>query len=182
MQAMQQLGVSNPEELIYTDPTKYEQYIATKARIEYQAEMEQQQHQVLFNQNVAFINELKTTIPNLDVVIAFATEELQSMPFKEVFPIDSAYTRVGQGIGTAEDFKVVKDFAQKCLAKMNTPSVVEQAKEQIAEQAKALPKASALSGATGGGTEMTWEKAMELYLNGQVDAIPQAMRKQFEEI
>ena len=174
--ALEQLGITNPDELIYTDPTKYEEYITTRARIEYQAELEQQKQQALYNENVAFVNELRTAIPNLDAVIQFGIEELQNMPFKEVFPIDSAYARIGQGVGTKEDFQIIREFAKKCSDKMTAPVA------NVAEQAKALPKASALSGATGSGTEMTWEKAMQLYLSGNYEDIPPSMKKQFDEI
>lgn len=179
-QALQQLQITNPEELIYTDPAKYEQYVSTKAKIEYQVEQQELQRQQQVSQNVAFINELRVAHPNLDVLIAYGSELLQGMTMQEAIPIDAAYTRIGQGVGTQQDFEIIRKFAADCASKMVAPSTPQDS-DPLA-MAQTLPKAGALKGAQGSQPGMTWERAFELFEAGNLEDIPADMREQIERI
>ena len=138
-EAARRLKIDDASDLMFTDAQKYQELLHEQARIEYQMTRQQEERQETYQKNVAFIGELKA-IPNIGELWQKGTEMLDGMTRKDAAPIDAAFSRIDQGIGTDADFKVIRDFAEKVKSAMAAPA------QNPLETAKTLPKASALNG------------------------------------
>lgn len=174
-EAARRLKIDDASDLMFTDAQKYQELLYEQARIEYQMTRQQEEAQAVYQQNVAFIGELKA-IPNLEAVWQKGTEMLDGMTRKEAAPIDEAFVRIDRGQGTEADFKVIRDFAAKVQAAMTAPA------QSPLETAKTLPKAGALNGGAPTGAKLSEEEILRYVDEGREDELPAEIRKQIEDL
>lgn len=172
----------NPSDLMFVDGEKYEEYISERTRLEYEAMSTYRETQKVFNENVAFANELRE-VPDYQNVLNYAMAEIDEMPRKESRKIEEAYDRVDKGRGTSGDFQVLREYITTCQKKMTGEDVSVPTKTQPQtnvsgltaklEQAAALPKASQLAG--GKTSQMSWSEVERLAKAEKWDEIPKEM-------
>lgn len=174
-EAARRLKIDDASDLMFTDAQKYQELLHEQARIEYQMTRQQEERQETYQQNVAFIGKLKA-IPNIGELWQKGTEMLDGMTRKDAAPIDAAFARLDQGIGTNEDFKIIRDFVEKVKLAMTAP-----AKNPL-ETAKTLPKASALNGGAPTGAKLSEEEILRYVDEGRENELPAEIRKQIEDL
>lgn len=174
-EAARRLKIDDASDLMFTDAQKYQELLHEQARIEYQMTRQQEERQETYQKNVAFIGELKA-IPNIGELWQKGTEMLDGMTRKDAAPIDAAFSRIDQGIGTDADFKVIRDFAEKVKSAMTAPA------QNPLETAKTLPKASALNGGTLTGAKLSEEEILRYVDEGRENELPAEIRKQIDDL
>lgn len=174
-EAARRLKIDDASDLMFTDAQKYQELLHEQARIEYQMTRQQEEAQAVYQQNVAFIGELKS-IPNIGELWQKGTEMLDGMTRKDAAPIDAAFARLNQGIGTSEDFKTIRDFVEKVKSAMTTPA------QNPLETAKTLPKASALNGGAPTGAKLSEEEILRYVDEGRENELPAEIRKQIDDL
>lgn len=174
-EAARRLKIDDASDLMFTDAQKYQELLHEQARIEYQMTRQQEEAQAVYQQNVAFIGELKA-IPNISELWQKGTEMLDGMTRKDAAPIDAAFARLDQGIGTSEDFKIIRDFAEKVKSAMTAPA------QNPLETAKTLPKASALNGGAPTGAKLSEEEILKYVEEGRENELPAEIRKQIDDL
>lgn len=174
-EAARRLKIDDASDLMFTDAQKYQELLYEQARIEYQMTRQQEERQETYQKNVAFIGELKA-IPNIGELWQKGTEMLDGMTRKDAAPIDAAFSRIDQGIGTDADFKVIRDFAEKVKSAMTAPA------QNPLETAKTLPKASALNGGAPTGAKLSEEEILKYVEEGRENELPTEIRKQIDDL
>lgn len=174
-EAARRLKIDDASDLMFTDAQKYQELLHEQARIEYQMTRQQEERQETYQKNVAFIGELKA-IPNIGELWQKGTEMLDGMTRKDAAPIDAAFSRIDQGIGTDADFKVIRDFAEKVKSAMAAPA------QNPLETAKTLPKASALNGNASTGAKLSEEEILKYVEEGRENELPTEIRKQIDDL
>lgn len=174
-EAARRLKIDDASDLMFTDAQKYQELLREQARIEYQMTRQQEERQETYQKNVAFIGELKA-IPNIGELWQKGTEMLDGMTRKDAAPIDAAFARLDQGVGTSEDFKIIRDFAEKVKSAMTAPA------QNPLEMAKTLPKASALNGGAPTGTKLSEEEILKYVEEGRENELPAEIRKQIDDL
>ena len=174
-EAARRLKIDDASDLMFTDAQKYQELLYEQARIEHQMTRQQEERQETYQKNVAFIGELKA-IPNIGELWQKGTEMLDGMTRKDAAPIDAAFSRIDQGIGTDADFKVIRDFAEKVKSAMTAPA------QNPLETAKTLPKASALNGGALTGAKLSEEEILRYVDEGRENELPAEIRKQIEDL
>ena len=174
--AAERLGIQDPSELIYTEPEAYEQFVREQAQIEMAIVNEQKAQQAVYQKNVAFVNEVKA-IDGFQDLYNLGAEKLNNMSRKDAIPIDMAFGRIDNGVGTDSDFEVVRNFI-KTLQDEQQKTVVTPAPLTVAQT---LPKAGALNGSTPTPTIISEEDILKAYKDGKEDELPEEIRKQFSE-
>lgn len=174
-EAARRLKIDDASDLMFTDAQKYQELLHEQARIEYQMTRQQEERQETYQKNVAFIGELKA-IPNIGELWQKGTEMLDGMTRKDAAPIDAAFSRIDQGIGTDADFKIIRDFAEKVKSAMTAPA------QNPLETAKTLPKASALNGGAPTGAKLSEEEILKYVEEGRESELPAEIRKQIDDL
>ena len=174
-EAARRLKIDDASDLMFTDAQKYQELLHEQARIEYQMTRQREERQETYQKNVAFIGELKA-IPNIGELWQKGTEMLDGMTRKDAAPIDAAFSRIDQGIGTDADFKVIRDFAEKVKSAMTAPA------QNPLETAKTLPKASALNGGAPTGAKLSEEEILKYVEEGRENELPTEIRKQIDDL
>lgn len=174
--AAERLGIQDPSELIYTEPEEYEQFVREQAQIEIAIVNEQKAQQAVYQKNVAFVNEVKA-IDGFQDLYNLGAEKLNNMSRKDAIPIDMAFGRIDNGVGTDSDFEVVRNFINT-LQDEQQKTVVTPAPLTVAQT---LPKAGALNGGTPTPTIISEEDILKAYKDGKEDELPEEIRKQFSE-
>lgn len=174
-EAARRLKIDDASDLMFTDAQKYQELLHEQARIEYQMTRQQEERQETYQKNVAFIGELKA-IPNIGELWQKGTEMLDGMTRKDAAPIDAAFSRIDQGIGTDADFKVIRDFTEKVKSAMTAPA------QNPLETAKTLPKASALNGGAPTGAKLSEEEILKYVEEGRENELPTEIRKQIDDL
>lgn len=174
-EAARRLKIDDASDLMFTDAQKYQELLHEQVRIEYQMTRQQEERQETYQKNVAFIGELKA-MPNIGELWQKGTEMLDGMTRKDAAPIDAAFSRIDQGIGTDADFKVIRDFTEKVKLAMTAPA------QNPLEMAKTLPKASALNGGTPTGTKLSEEEILKYVEEGRESELPAEIRKQIDDL
>lgn len=174
-EAARRLKIDDASDLMFTDAQKYQELLYEQARIEYQMTRQQEERQETYQKNVAFIGELKA-IPNIGELWQKGTEMLDGMTRKDAAPIDAAFARLDQGIGTSEDFKIIRDFTEKVKSAMAAPA------QNPLETAKTLPKASALNGGAPTGAKLSEEEILRYVEEGRESELPAEIRKQINDL
>lgn len=174
-EAARRLKIDDASDLMFTDAQKYQELLHEQARIEYQMTRQQEERQETYQKNVAFIGELKA-IPNIGELWQKGTEMLDGMTRKDAAPIDAAFSRIDQGVGTDADFKVIRDFAEKVKSAMAAPA------QNPLETAKTLPKASALNGGAPTGAKLSEEEILRYVEEGRESELPAEIRKQIDDL
>lgn len=174
-EAARRLKIDDASDLMFTDAQKYQELLHEQARIEYQMTRQQEERQETYQKNVAFIGELKA-IPNIGELWQKGTEMLDGMTRKDAAPIDAAFSRIDQGIGTDADFKVIRDFTERVKSAMAAPA------QNPLETAKTLPKASALNGGAPTGAKLSEEEILKYVEEGRESELPAEIRKQIDDL
>lgn len=174
-EAARRLKIDDASDLMFTDAQKYQELLHEQARIEYQMTRQQEERQETYQKNVAFIGELKA-IPNISELWQKGAEMLDGMTRKDAAPIDAAFNRVDQGVGTDADFKVIRDFTEKVKSAMAAPV------QNPLETAKTLPKASALNGGAPTGAKLSEEEILRYVEEGRENELPAEIRKQIDDL
>lgn len=174
-EAARRLKIEDASDLMFTDAQKYQELLYEQARIEYQMTRQQEERQETYQKNVAFIGELKA-IPNISELWQKGTEMLDGMTRKDAAPIDAAFSRIDQGMGTDADFKVIRDFTEKVKSAMTAPA------QNPLETAKTLPKASALNGGAPTGAKLSEEEILKYVEEGRESELPAEIRKQIDDL
>lgn len=173
-EAARRLKIEDASDLMFTDAQKYQELLHEQARIEYQMTRQQEERQETYQKNVAFIGELKA-IPNIGELWQKGTEMLDGMTRKDAAPIDAAFARLDQGVGTSEDFRIIRDFAEKVKSAMTAPA------QNPLETAKTLPKASALNGGAPTGAKLSEEEILKCVEEDRESELPAEIRKQIDD-
>jgi DNA-binding transcriptional MerR regulator len=184
----------NPQDLMFTDTEKYEDYLAERAKIELQETTKYEEHQRVYADNVSFVNELQSQ-QDFPVLYQFAVAELDELPGKQARVIEQAFNKINQGMGSKEDIATVRKFASDCREKMNStnpeppvtmqggilvPNQQQTAQQQPSklDQAAGLPRATHLGGAKS--ASMSWVEVEKLATQGKFDQIPKELLAQID--
>lgn len=166
------------EGLMYEDAEKYNSFIRFEANAEYAITNQQiavhQQRQT--NQN--FVNEIKS-LPNFNELYQRGLDKLNGMTMRDAQPINDAFYRVDQGEGTEADFETIRKFVDELQNERATSTEVP---NNPLEVAATLPKAGALNGGVPTPNKVTEEDILKAYDTGNLDALPDDVRKYFDEL
>lgn len=166
------------EGLMYEDAEKYNEFIRFEANAEYAITNQQiavhQQRQT----NLNFVNEIKS-LPNFGELYQRGLDKLNGMTMRDAQPINDAFYRVDIGEGTEADFKTIRKFVKEVQNELATSTEVP---NNPLEVAATLPKAGALNGGVPTPNKVTEEDILKAYDTGNLDALPDDVRKYFDDL
>ncbi|MDU6902523.1 MAG: hypothetical protein E6387_00680 [Veillonella sp.] len=166
------------EGLMYEDAEKYNEFIRFEANAEYAITNQQiavhQQRQT----NLNFVNEIKS-LPNFNELYQRGLDKLNGMTMRDAQPINDAFYRVDMGEGTEADFETIRKFVDELQNERATSTEVP---NNPLEVAATLPKAGALNGGVPTPNKVTEEDILKAYDTGNLDALPDDVRKYFDEL
>nr|DAT79057.1 MAG TPA: hypothetical protein [Caudoviricetes sp.] len=166
------------EGLMYEDAEKYNEFIRFEANAEYAITNQQiavhQQRQT----NLNFVNEIKS-LPNFGELYQRGLDKLNGMTMRDAQPINDAFYRVDIGEGTEADFETIRKFVKEVQNELATSTEVP---NNPLEVAATLPKAGALNGGVPTPNKVTEEDILKAYDTGNLDALPDDVRKYFDEL
>ena len=166
------------EGLMYEDAEKYNEFIRFEANAEYAITNQQiavhQQRQT----NLNFVNEIKS-LPNFNELYQRGLDKLNGMTMRDAQPINDAFYRVDMGEGTEADFETIRKFVDELQNERATSTEVP---NNPLEVAATLPKAGALNGGVPTPNKVTEEDILKAYDTGDLDALPDDVRKYFDEL
>lgn len=166
------------ESLMFEDAEKYNAFIRFEANAEYAITNQQiavhQQRQT--NQN--FVNEIKS-LPNFNELYQRGLDKLNGMMMRDAQPINDAFYRVDIGEGTEADFETIRKFVKEVQNELATSTEVP---NNPLEVAATLPKAGALNGGVPTPNKVTEEDILKAYDTGNLDALPDDVRKYFDDL
>lgn len=172
------LTAEDLESLMYEDVNKYNDFIRFEANAEYTITNQQlavhQQRQT----NLNFVNEIKS-LPNFGELYQRGLEKLNGMTMRDAQPINDAFYRVDIGEGTDADFETIRKFVNELQNERATNTDVTNNPLQVAAT---LPKAGALNGGVPTPNKVTEEDILKAYQTGNIDALPDDVRKYFDEL
>lgn len=166
------------ESLMFEDVQKYNDFIRFEANAEYTITNQQlavhQQRQT----NLNFVNEIKS-LPNFGELYQRGLEKLNGMTMRDAQPINDAFYRVDIGEGTDADFEIIRKFVDELQNERATNTDVTNNPLQVAAT---LPKAGALNGGVPTPNKVSEEDILKAYQTGNLDALPDDVRKYFDEL
>lgn len=166
------------ESLMFEDVQKYNDFIRFEANAEYTITNQQlavhQQRQT----NLNFVNEIKS-LPNFGELYQRGLEKLNGMTMRDAQPINDAFYRVDIGEGTQADFETIRNFVTELQNERATNTEVPNNPLQVAAT---LPKAGALNGGVPTPNKVSEEEILKAYQTGNLDALPDDVRKYFDEL
>lgn len=172
------LTAEDLESLMFEDIDKYNDFIRFEANAEYTITNQQlavhQQRQT----NLNFVNEIKS-LPNFGELYQRGLEKLNGMTMRDAQPINDAFYRVDIGEGTEADFETIRKFVNELQNERATNTDVTNNPLQVAAT---LPKAGALNGGVPTPNKVTEEEILNAYQTGNLDALPDDVRKYFDEL
>lgn len=172
------LTAEDLESLMFEDVNKYNDFIRFEANAEYTITNQQlavhQQRQT----NLNFVNEIKS-LPNFGELYQRGLEKLNGMTMRDAQPINDAFYRVDIGEGTEADFETIRKFVTELQNERATNTDVTNNPLQVAAT---LPKAGALNGGVPTPNKVTEEDILKAYQTGNLDALPDDVRKYFDEL
>lgn len=172
------LTAEDLESLMFEDVNKYNDFIRFEANAEYTITNQQlavhQQRQT----NLNFVNEIKS-LPNFGELYQRGLEKLNGMTMRDAQPINDAFYRVDIGEGTEADFETIRKFVTELQNERATNTDVTNNPLQVAAT---LPKAGALNGGVPTPNKVTEEDILKAYQTGNLDALPDDIRKYFDEL
>lgn len=172
------LTAEDLESLMFEDVNKYNDFIRFEANAEYTITNQQlavhQQRQT----NLNFVNEIKS-LPNFGELYQRGLEKLNGMTMRDAQPINDAFYRVDIGEGTDADFETIRKFVNELQNERATNTDVTNNPLQVAAT---LPKAGALNGGVPTPNKVTEEDILKAYQTGNLDALPDDVRKYFDEL
>lgn len=172
------LTAEDLESLMFEDVNKYNDFIRFEANAEYTITNQQlavhQQRQT----NLNFVNEIKS-LPNFGELYQRGLEKLNGMTMRDAQPINDAFYRVDIGEGTDADFETIRKFVNELQNERATNTDVTNNPLQVAAT---LPKAGALNGGVPTPNKVIEEEILKAYSTGNLDALPDDVRKYFDEL
>lgn len=172
------LTAEDLESLMFEDVNKYNDFIRFEANAEYTITNQQlavhQQRQT----NLNFVNEIKS-LPNFGELYQRGLEKLNGMTMRDAQPINDAFYRVDVGEGTDADFETIRKFVNELQNERATNTDVTNNPLQVAAT---LPKAGALNGGVPTPNKVTEEDILKAYQTGNLDALPDDVRRYFDEL
>lgn len=172
------LTAEDLESLMFEDVNKYNDFIRFEANAEYTITNQQlavhQQRQT----NLNFVNEIKS-LPNFGELYQRGLEKLNGMIMRDAQPINDAFYRVDIGEGTDADFETIRKFVNELQNERATNTDVTNNPLQVAAT---LPKAGALNGGVPTPNKVSEEDILKAYQTGNLDALPEDVRRYFDEL
>ena len=166
------------EGLMYEDAEKYNAFIRFEANAEYAITNQQIAVHQQRQKNVNFVNEIKS-LPNFNELYQRGVEKLNGMTMRDAQPVNDAFCRVDMGEGTETDFETIRKFVDELQNERATSTEVP---NNPLEVAATLPKAGALNGGVPTPNKVTEEDILKAYDTGNLDALPDDVRKYFDEL
>lgn len=166
------------ESLMFEDVQKYNDFIRFEANAEYTITNQQMAVHQQRQTNLNFVNEIKS-LPNFGELYQRGLEKLNGMTMRDAQPINDAFYRVGIGEGTQADFETIRNFVTELQNERATSTEVPNNPLQVAAT---LPKAGALNGGVPTPNKVTEEDILKAYQTGNLDALPDDVRKYFDEL
>lgn len=193
-EAARRMNLQNVDDLMFTDPAKYDEFLRMQGAIAYNQEAKVQKAMTVRAQNVAFAQEIMAT-PNIQAIYQKGNEMLNDMKRMDARVIDDAFNRVDQGVGTEKDFKVIRDFRDKVIAAMQqgtgvpapaqagngAPAPAPAPEANPLTQAAGLPKAAALTGANPAQPKLTNEDILRAVREGREKDLPKDIQRAIDE-
>lgn len=166
------------ESLMFEDVQKYNDFIRFEANAEYTITNQQMAVHQQRQTNLNFVNEIKS-LPNFGELYQRGLEKLNGMTMRDAQPINDAFYRVDIGEGTEADFETIRNFVTELQNERATNTEVPNNPLQVAAT---LPKAGALNGGVPTPNKITEEDILKAYGTGNLDALPDDVRKYFDEL
>lgn len=166
------------ESLMFEDVQKYNDFIRFEANAEYTITNQQMAIHQQRQTNINFVNEIKS-LPNFGELYQRGLEKLNGMTMRDAQPINDAFYRVDIGEGTEADFETIRKFVTELQNERATSTEVPNNPLQVAAT---LPKAVALNGGVPTPNKVTEEDILKAYQTGNLDALPDDVRKYFDEL
>ena len=166
------------ESLMFEDVQKYNDFIRFEANAEYTITNQQMAIHQQRQTNINFVNEIKS-LPNFGELYQRGLEKLNEMTMRDAQPINDAFYRVDIGEGTQADFETIRKFVTELQNERATSTEVPNNPLQVAAT---LPKAGALNGGVPTPNKVTEEDILKAYQTGNLDALPDDVRKYFDEL
>lgn len=166
------------ESLMFEDVQKYNDFIRFEANAEYTITNQQMAVHQQRQTNLNFVNEIKS-LPNFGELYQRGLEKLNGMTMRDAQPINDAFYRVDIGEGTEADFETIRKFVTELQNERATSTEVPNNPLQVAAT---LPKAGALNGGVPTPNKVTEEDILKAYQTGNLDALPDDVRKYFDEL
>ena len=166
------------ESLMFEDVQKYNDLIRFEANAEYTIPNQQMAIHQQRQTNINFVNEIKS-LPNFGELYQRGLEKLNGMTMRDAQPINDAFYRVDIGEGTEADFETIRKFVTELQNERATSTEVPNNPLQVAAT---LPKAGALNGGVPTPNKVTEEDILKAYQTGNLDALPDDVRKYFDEL
>lgn len=166
------------ESLMFEDVQKYNDFIRFEANAEYTITNQQMAIHQQRQTNINFVNEIKS-LPNFGELYQRGLEKLNGMTMRDAQPINDAFYRVDIGEGTEADFETIRKFVTELQNERATSTEVSNNPLQVAAT---LPKAGALNGGVPTPNKVTEEDILKAYQTGNLDALPDDVRKYFDEL
>lgn len=166
------------ESLMFEDVQKYNDFIRFEANAEYTITNQQMAVHQQRQTNLNFVNEIKS-LPNFGELYQRGLEKLNGMTMRDAQPINDAFYRVDMGEGTEADFETIRKFVTELQNERATSTEVPNNPLQVAAT---LPKAGALNGGVPTPNKVTEEDILKAYQTGNLDALPDDVRKYFDEL
>lgn len=166
------------ESLMFEDVQKYNDFIRFEANAEYTITNQQMAIHQQRQTNINFVNEIKS-LPNFGELYQRGLEKLNGMTMRDAQPINDAFYRVDIGEGTEADFETIRKFVTDLQNERATSTEVPNNPLQVAAT---LPKAGALNGGVPTPNKVTEEDILKAYQTGDLDALPDDVRKYFDEL
>lgn len=193
-EAARRMNLQNVDDLMFTDPAKYDEFLRMQGAIAYNQEAQVQKAMTVRAQNVAFAQEIMAT-PNIQAIYQKGNEMLNGMKRMDARVIDDAFSRVDMGVGTEKDFKVIRDFRDKVVAAMQqgagvpapaqagngAPAPAPAPEANPLTQAAGLPKAAALTGANPAQPKLTNEDILRAVREGREKDLPKDIQRAIDE-
>lgn len=166
------------ESLMFEDVQKYNDFIRFEANAEYTITNQQMAIHQQRQTNINFVNEIKS-LPNFGELYQRGLEKLNGMTMRDAQPINDAFYRVDIGEGTEADFETIRKFVTELQNERATSTEVPNNPLQVAAT---LPRAGALNGGVPTPNKVTEEDILKAYQTGDLDALPDDVRKYFDEL
>ena len=166
------------ESLMFEDVQKYNDFIRFEANAEYTITNQQMAIHQQRQTNINFVNEIKS-LPNFGELYQRGLEKLNGMTMRDAQPINDAFYRIDIGEGTEADFETIRKFVTELQNERATSTEVPNNPLQVAAT---LPKAGALNGGVPTPNKVTEEDILKAYQTGNLDALPDDVRKYFDEL
>lgn len=166
------------ESLMFEDVQKYNDFIRFEANAEYTITNQQMAIHQQRQTNINFVNEIKS-LPNFGELYQRGLEKLNGMTMRDAQPINDAFYRVDIGEGMEADFETIRKFVTELQNERATSTEVPNNPLQVAAT---LPKAGALNGGVPTPNKVTEEDILKAYQTGNLDALPDDVRKYFDEL